>query len=212
MLNFEELSFAMADLDGDSVGNILWAVMADGGTEAEKALEACQNGLNVVGRRYEDGEYFVGDLIYAGKLMADAVETLKPAIKCSSVKVSGAELLICTVRNDLHDIGKNIVRSVLEANGFKVTDLGINVTPERIAETVKARRLKIVALSCVLTMSVNVMKETVEYLRRETPDCKIIIGGTPVNADVCGFTGADAWGRTPQDTVRICTEWAGEDG
>lgn len=208
MLNSEELSIAMADLDGETVGGILWSVMNDGGKDADKALEACQKGLDAVGRRFEDGEYFVGDLIYAGKLMTEAVETLKPAIRCSGAKASGAEMLICTVRNDLHDIGKNIVRSMLEVNGFKVTDLGIDVPPERIAEAIKTRKLKIAALSCVLTMSVNVMKETVEYLRRETPDCRIVIGGTPVNAEVCSFVGADAWGKTPQDTVRICSAWA----
>lgn len=131
MLDFDRLVQVMGDLEEDEMIEILEEVMADGGSEADKAMEACQKGMETVGNLFEEGEYFVGDLIYAGELMTQAVEILTPALVGSESAGPKTRMILCTVKDDLHDIGKNIVRAMLEAAGFDVIDLGIDVPPER---------------------------------------------------------------------------------
>ena len=210
MIDFEALAQAMGDLDEDTVTELLNQVMADGGSEAGKALETCQKGMDIVGKRFEEGEYFVGDLIYAGELMTTAVSILKSALVSGEGGTgSKTKMILCTVKDDLHDIGKNIVRSMLEAAGFEVIDLGIDVPPEKIVETAKKENIKIVALSGVLTLAIDSMKATVAAFKAAgMDDVKIIIGGAPVSEDAMKITGADEWAHSPQKTVSVCQEWA----
>ena len=208
MIDFEALAAAMGELDEDTVKEILEQVMAEGGAEAPKAMEACQKGMDTVGKLFEEGEYFVGDLIYAGELMTDAVAILKDALVSGEAAGPKTKMILCTVKDDLHDIGKNIVRSMLEANGFEVLDLGIDCPAERIVETAKAENIKIVALSGVLTLALDSMKATVEAIRAAGLSCKVIIGGAPVSAEACRNIGADEWAHSPQKTVDTCKAWA----
>ena len=194
MIDFEELAQAMGDLDEDLVKELLEKVMAEGGADAQKAMDACQKGMDIVGSRFEEGEYFVGDLIYAGELMTDAVGILKDALVSGDGTGTKTKMILCTVKDDLHDIGKNIVRSMLEAGGFDVLDLGIDVPAADIVKAAKENNIKIVALSGVLTLAVDSMKATVEAFKAEgMNDVKIIIGGAPVNENVQKITGADEW-------------------
>ncbi len=208
MIDFEKLAAAMGELDEDTVRELLEAVMAQGGQDAPKALEACQKGMDTVGKRFEDGDYFVGDLIYAGELMTDAVAILKDALVSGEDAGPKTRMILCTVKDDLHDIGKNIVRSMLEAGGFDVLDLGIDCPAEKVVEAVKAENIKIVALSGVLTLALDSMKATVAALRAECPGVRVIIGGAPVSADACKNIGADEWAHSPQKTVQTCKAWA----
>ena len=168
--------------------------------------------MDIVGSQFESGEYFVGDLIFAGELMTDAVAILKDALVNGGSEGPKSRMILCTVKDDLHDIGKNIVRSMLEAGGFDVLDLGIDVPPERIVEAAKENDIKIIGLSGVLTLAIDSMKNTVEAFQAAglRDSTKIIIGGAPVSADACAHVGADAWAINPQDTVRICSEWAAQ--
>ena len=208
MADMEKLAEAMGELDEDTVKEILDEVMADGGADAGLAMDACQKGMETVGKLFEDGEYFVGDLIYAGELMTDAVEILKDGLVSGDATGPKTRMILCTVKNDLHDIGKNIVRSMLEANGFDVLDLGIDVPPEKIVETAKAEGIRIVALSGVLTLALDSMKDTVEAIRAAGLDVKVIIGGAPVSEEACQNIGADAWAHSPQKTIDTCKSWA----
>ena len=200
----------MGDLDEDTITEMLNEVMADGGSQAQSAMDACQKGMDIVGQRFESGEYFVGDLIYAGELMTTAVGMLKDALVTGDGSSgSKTKMLLCTVKDDLHDIGKNIVRSMLEAAGFEVIDLGIDVPAEKVVETVKAENLKIVALSGVLTLAIDSMKKTVDALKAAgLSDVKVIIGGAPVSEEAMKITGADEWAHSPQKTVSVCQEWS----
>ena len=208
MLDFEKLAAAMGDLDEDTVVEILNSVMAEGGAEAGKAMEACQKGMDTVGTLFENGDYFVGDLIYAGELMTQSVEILKDALVAGESGDTKVKMLLCTVKDDLHDIGKNIVKAMLEANGFDVLDLGIDVPAAQVVEAVKANGIKIVALSGVLTLAIDSMKSTVEALRAAgLDDVKVIIGGAPVSEEVCRIAGADEWAHSPQKTVEVCKGW-----
>jgi len=208
MLDFKKLERAMGELDEDTMVEILNQVMSDGGKEAEKALEACQKGMDMVGNFFESGEYFVGDLIYAGEMMTEAVEILKDALVSGESEGNKAKMLLCTVKDDLHDIGKNIVRAMLEANGFDVLDLGIDVPAERVVEAARENEIKIVALSGVLTLAIDSMKTTVDAIRAAGLDCKVIIGGAPVSEEAKKITGADEWAHSPQKTVATCKAWA----
>lgn len=206
MIDFENLAAAMGELDEDTVKEILDSV--DSTEAANAAMEACQKGMDTVGKLFEEGEYFVGDLIYAGELMTDAVEVLKPYLAAAESSGVKTRMILCTVKDDLHDIGKNIVRSMLEANGFDVLDLGIDCPAEKIVSAVKAEGIKIVALSGVLTLALDSMKATVEAIKAAGLDCKVIIGGAPVSADACRNIGADEWAHSPQKTVATCKAWA----
>ena len=210
MLDFEKLVNAVGELDEETMKEMLEGVMADGGGEAQKAMEACQKGMDIVGNQFENGEYFVGVLIYVGELMTEAVNILKDALVG---KESGddkkVKMILCTVKDDLHDIGKNIVKAMLEASGFDVLDLGIDVSPEKIVEAAKENNIKIVALSGVLTLALDSMKATVDAFKAAgMNDVKIIIGGAPVNEGAMRSTGADEWAHSPQKTVNVCKAWA----
>lgn len=211
MIDFENLAQAMGELDEDTVKELLEAVST--AEEANKAMEACQVGMNTVGRLFEEKEYFVGDLIFAGELMTDAVEVLKPLLASGESTGAKTKMVICTVKDDLHDIGKNIVRSMLEAGGFDVIDLGIDVPAEKIIDTVKAEGIKIVALSGVLTLALDSMKNTIAAIKAAgLDDVKVIVGGCPVSEDAANAMGADDWAYSPQKTVKVCSAWASEQG
>lgn len=210
MIDYEALAEAMGELDEDVMVETLNKVMEDGGSGAQEAMAACQKGMDIVGSRFESGEYFVGDLIYAGELMTEAVSILKDAlVSGESSGDAKTKLILCTVKDDLHDIGKNIVRAMLEAAGFEVIDLGIDVSAEKVVEAVKAENVKIVALSGVLTLAIDSMKKTVDAIKAAgMKDVKVIIGGAPVSEEAMRITGADEWAHSPQKTVATCKAWA----
>lgn len=208
MIQFEDITHAMGELDEDTVLELLKNVMEEDRADAPLAMDACQKGMDIVGKLFEEGEYFVGDLIYAGELMTQAVEILKDALTDGASGDAKSRMILCTVKDDLHDIGKNIVKAMLEANGFDVLDLGIDVPASQIVETAKKENIKIVALSGVLTLAVDSMKATVDAFKEAgMNDVKIIIGGAPVSENAMLITGADAWAHSPQKTVNVCKEW-----
>ena len=200
---------AMADLEEDELYDYMNEIMDNDGEGVQEALEACQEGMKIVGDRFEEGEYFVGDLIYAGEILTEATNIIKPALTGDGQEKYG-KMILCTVKNDLHDIGKNIVRAMLEAGGFEVMDLGIDVDPQTIVDTAKNEGIKIIALSGVLTLAVDSMKDTIEAFKAAgmRDDVKIIVGGAPVTETVCASVGADEWALSPQKTVSVCQGWA----
>lgn len=208
-MDFEKMKQAMADLDEDSVLEMAKEALNLGKENVTKAMEACQEGMTQVGQLFEDGEYFVGDLIFAGEIMVGVMDILRPALAGEGGKKVG-RMILCTVKDDLHDIGKNIVKAMLEAGGFEVLDLGIDVAPQTIVETAKKENIKIIALSGVLTLALNSMKDTIDAFKEAgiRDQVKIIVGGNPVSESAAVSMGADDWAYSPQKTVRVCTEWA----
>jgi len=206
----ETLMNAMSDLEEDSVYEIINEIQKKG-EGAGEAIDAMQEGMDVIGERFETGEYFVGDLILAGEIMTNAMNTLKPLLR-GDESGTGEKVLLCTVKNDLHDIGKNIVKTILEAGGFDVVDLGIDTAPEKIVEIAKEQDIHIIALSGVLTLAIDSMKATVDAFSTAglRDQIKIIIGGAPITEKVCEVVGADAWADSPQKTLETCKAWAAE--
>ena len=207
-MKYEEIKNAMQDLEEDELMSLMQEV-AESGEDAMEAVKACQEGMEEVGKLFEDGEYFVGDLIYAGEILTNAIEVIKPLLS-EGEGGSAGRLILCTVKDDLHDIGKNIVKSLLEAGGFEVLDLGIDTPAEKIVETAKAEGISIIALSGVLTLALDSMKATVDAFADAgmRGDVKIIVGGAPVNEKAAEVIGADAWANSPQKTVSVCQSWA----
>ena len=208
MIDFQKLENAMANLEEGSIIEAINAV-SESGEGIEQALEAMQKGMDIVGKRFEEGEYFVGDLIYAGEIMSDAMEIIKPLIQSKSGG-SGGKMILCTVKDDLHDIGKNIVKAMLEASGFDVHDLGIDVSAETIVQTTKEQGINIIALSGVLTLALESMKGVVDAFKSAglRDQVKILIGGNPVSEEACKIIGADEWAHSPQKSINVCRDWA----
>ncbi len=208
MIDFERLKTAMGELDNDAVIRLVEQLMAEGGEDAQKAIQACQEGMNMVGSLFESGEYFISDLIFAGDLMTQAVEIMKPAIAAGAGDKLG-KMILATVKGDLHDIGKNIVKAMLEAEGIEVIDLGIDVPAETIVKTAQEQGVRVIGLSGVLTFAIDAMKVTVDEFKKADARklVKIIIGGAPVTEEYCKFVDADAWTLNAARGVAVCREW-----
>ncbi|WP_303867288.1 B12-binding domain-containing protein [Acetobacterium wieringae] len=208
MLNLNELTQALGDLEDGLVMDLLKEFAATNPSEAEalEAVAACQAGMAIVGDLFENGEYFVGDLIFAGELLTEAINVLKPSLGSGDTKVMGT-ILLGTVQGDLHDIGKNIFRSMAEAAGFEVVDMGIDVKVETFVSKAQEIKPQIIGMSGVLTLAIDSMKDTVEALKEAGVDSKIIIGGNPVTKESCTLVGADAFTTNAAEGIKICQGW-----
>jgi len=215
MLDLQMLTQAVGDLDEEKVLSMLRGFVAEGPTEAEArdALAACQRGMEVVGELFEKGDYFIGDLIFSGELLTRAVSELKPVVGEKS-PLSVGRIVIGTVHDDLHDIGKNIFKSMAEAAGFKVYDLGIDVPVDTFVEKVRDIRPDIVGLSGVLTLAINSMKDTIDGLREAglRDKVRIIIGGACASRDAMVVSGADAWSTNAAESIDECLKWVKKAG
>jgi methanogenic corrinoid protein MtbC1 len=140
--------------------------------------------------------------------MSKAANALKPYLSRDSGKTVG-KLLLCTVEGDIHDIGKNILRSLLEASGIEVIDLGVDVAPNAIIDAVKEHNISVLAMSGVLILAIDSMKATVDALKEAglRDKVKVIIGGASVTADFCKIVEADAWSVNATEGVSICRKW-----
>jgi methanogenic corrinoid protein MtbC1 len=165
--------------------------------------------MEIVGNNFEKGEYFVGDLIFAGELLTTSIEKLKPLLGSSGGKNRGT-VVLGTVEGDIHDIGKNIFKGMAEAAGFKVVDIGIDQPAAAFVQAVKDNNSNILGLSGVLTLSIDSMRHVIEAFEESgmRDNVKIIIGGNAVNTEACQFVHADAWSKNAAEGVKICGTWA----
>ncbi|AOT71000.1 cobalamin B12-binding domain-containing protein [Geosporobacter ferrireducens] len=210
MMDLNALTQAVGDLDESAVLDMLNQFVATnpGEEEAQTVVNACQQGMALVGDLFDKGEYFVGDLIFAGELLSNAIDVLKPVIGTGSTTKVGS-IVLGTVQGDLHDIGKNIFRSMSEAAGFEVYDLGIDISPSAFVEKVKEVKPQIIGMSGVLTLALEAMKVTVDELKNAglRDSVKIVIGGNPVTKEACEQIGADAFTTNAAEGVKICQGW-----
>lgn len=208
MINLKLLTETMGELEEDQVLEMLKEFMENNPSEAEalEAVGACQAGMAIVGELFENGEYFVGDLIFAGELLTEAVNILKPALGSGEATIIGT-ILLGTVHGDLHDIGKNIFKSMSEAVGFEVVDIGIDVAVEEFVAKAQDVKPQIIGMSGVLTLAIDSMKDTIEALKAAGVEAKIIIGGNPVTKEACEFVGADSFTTNAAEGVKICQSW-----
>ncbi len=210
MMDLNALTRAVGDLEEGEVLDMLNAFVATSPSEAEAqtVVAACQQGMALVGDLFDKGEYFVGDLIFAGELLTSAIDVLKPVIGGGSAVKVGT-IVLGTVEGDLHDIGKNIFKSMTEAAGFEVYDLGIDISANAFVDKVRELKPQIVGMSGVLTLALDAMKVTVDELKNAglRDSVKIVIGGNPVTKEACDSIGADAFTTNAAEGVKICQGW-----
>jgi 5-methyltetrahydrofolate--homocysteine methyltransferase len=169
--------------------------------------------MDEVGQLFEQEEYFVPELLLAGRAMKAAMELLRPLLAAVGAKPSGV-ILVGTVQGDLHDIGKNLVASMLEGGGFEVHDLGADVTPEQFVAAIHQYSPQIICLSALLTVTMPAMKTTIDALAGAgvRDKVKVLIGGAPVNAQYARAIGADGYGATANDAVSLSRKLIGKAG
>jgi methylmalonyl-CoA mutase cobalamin-binding domain/chain len=207
MVALEDLVVMLADLKEKEVINAIQELISKG-EEPAKLLDVCQRGMELVGRRYETGEYFVADMLMAAEIFNKIMEMVGPKLEKAGTKHLGI-ILLGTVQNDIHDIGKNIAKALLEAAGFDVHDVGVDVPPEKFVEGIKKIKPNIVGLSCLLTVAFESMKKTIDAIKKAglRDSVKIIIGGAPVTETVMRYVGADAYTTSAAEGVEICKRW-----
>lgn len=210
MIDLSKLTDVIGDLDEDTLIKTLNDFVASNPStdEGQAVVVACQQGMAKVGDLFESGEYFVGDLIFAGELLTQSIEILKPVIGSGS-KAKAGKIVLGTVEGDLHDIGKNIFRSMCEAASFEVYDLGIDTSPSAFVAKVKEVQPDVLGMSGVLTLALDSMKKTVDELKAAgvRDSVKIIIGGNPVTEEACKQIGADEFTTNAAEGVKICQTW-----
>ncbi|MFX1358418.1 MAG: B12-binding domain-containing protein [Promethearchaeota archaeon] len=173
-------------------------------------MDDIKKAMKVIGDRFSKKEYFIPDLIMSGEILRQVFEELGPKLKetQSSPKKKG-KVLIGTVAGDIHDIGKDVVKFMLDANGFDVLDLGIDVPANKFISSLKEFKPKVLALSGFLTLAYDSMKEIIDRLKAAglRDSVKIMIGGGTVDERIVEYVGADAYGQSAVDAVNLATKW-----
>ena len=200
----------ISDMEEESAVNLA-KEMLDSGYDPLVLLGHCREAMEIVGKRYEEGTYFLPELMLAGEMLTTIGNMAKPLIQSGegSTKSDAPTVLIGTVHGDLHDIGKNIVTFMLDINGYNVVDIGIDVPVATFIDSIKEHKPSVIGLSGFLTLAFDSMKETIEAIEAEglRAGRKIMIGGGQVDESIRAHTGADAYGMNAMDAVKLCKEW-----
>jgi len=184
--------FVKTGRDSETVQRI--TALLEEGTEAEAILkQALIPAMDEVGDLFQQGEYFIPEMLVAARAMQRGVEILKPLMVGSGIEPAG-KVVMGTVKGDLHDIGKNLVIIALEGAGFEVIDLGIDVSPVKFVEAVNEHKPQVIGLSALLTTTMWAMKDTVDAIKADGLDVKIMIGGASVSQEFADEIGADFYG------------------
>ncbi|TWH56578.1 methanogenic corrinoid protein MtbC1 [Desulfitobacterium sp. LBE] len=202
-----ELAKKLGALDEDAV---LAGVQAlkEQGVPGLDIIQELQEGMQAVGQKYEAKEYFLSELIMSAEIFNEAISALGD--------LSGTEqshlgnFVLGTIYGDIHDIGKNIVSTVLKCNGFNVIDLGVDVPTEKFIEGIKEYKPKVIGFSCLLTTAFDNIKAAIEEIEKAglRSELRILIGGGPVDQSVCDYVKADAVCRSAQEAVEVAQKFS----
>ncbi len=209
-MDFEKLTELIIELEVDDIEEAVKNAL-DEGKDPFDVLNALTKGMDEVGRRYEEKEYYLTELVLAGETMKEAFKVLQPALAAADRSESKVKIIIATVKGDNHDIGKNILGSLLLSSGFEVIDLGMDIDENVIVDKVKETGATIVALSSLLTMTVEAIKKVHEALKAEgiRDTVKLVVGGAPLNMELAKKLGADDFADDAVDGVRHIKKLAG---
>lgn len=195
MSALEELAKAVLDGDEEAAPRLVQEALNAGIAPQSVLQDGLLKGMNEVGRLFRDGEYFVPEVLISAETVKAGMTILRPELVSAGVKPEFTAL-IGTVRGDLHDIGKNLVATMLEGAGFEVVDLGVDVPPEKFIEACRTHSAQLIAVSALLTTTMPMMKEVVERVKAELdPAPIVIIGGAPVTQQFADEIGASGYGR-----------------
>lgn len=181
----------------------------DSGEDPLKIMDDIREAMSIVGDRFEEGQYFVPDLVFAGDILEEITDMVKEKMPADVEEERLGKVIIATVKDDIHDIGKNMVVFMLDVNGFEVHDMGVDVPPEEIVEKAEEVKPDIVGLSGFLTVAFDSMKETIEALEEEglREDVKVMIGGGQVDEEVKEYVGADDYRSSAPAGVKLAKKW-----
>lgn len=182
-------------------------------TSVQAALDAGQNpqeiiddnmvpAMEAIGKEFAEGRVFVPNLLLSARAMKGALEILKPLMQAENTSILGT-VVIGTVKGDLHDIGKNLVASMLEGRGFKVINLGADVSKEKFIEAAKENDADIICLSALLTTTMGYMKEVVDAVKESGVKVKVMVGGAPLNTEYARSIGADGYSSNANEAVDL---------
>jgi trimethylamine corrinoid protein len=202
----ESLQEAIVRFDIDNIRTLAENALKQGISAYESVINGMAKGMEVVGQKYQAGEYFLPELVMAGETFKEGMKIFGPHLRPSEVASQG-RIVIGTVEGDLHDIGKNIVASMVEAAGFELDDLGVDVTAGRFLEKAKEASADIVAMSALLSTTFPHMREVIDAIKKSRISCKTLLGGAPLNVEIAKSMGADGYGRDAIEGANICKQW-----
>jgi 5-methyltetrahydrofolate--homocysteine methyltransferase len=204
MADLKKLYDSVVSGDAKTTQAITRQALAEGVDPLKLVNEHMVPAMDEVGRRFEANEYFVPELLISARAMKAALELIRPLLTARGDQPVG-RVAIGTVKGDLHDIGKNLVASLLEGGGFEVIDLGVNVSPEKFIETVNAKQANIIAMSALLTTTMPSMKTTIDALKQAGVREKVIvlIGGAPITQKYADEIGADGYSENAVGAVAL---------
>jgi len=206
----KDLVSVLADLkENEALGIVQDRLSA--GDDPLRIIDDARRAVEIVGKRFADGDYFIPDLVYSGEILKRITDMIKPNLaKAVEVKRLG-KVVIGTVAGDIHDIGKDIVIFMLDVSGFEVFDLGIDVPAQKFIDKIKETGSRVVGLSGFLTLAFQSMKDTVEAIKKAglRDKVKIMIGGGQIDDQVRAFAGADAYGKDAMEAVKLAKGWIG---
>lgn len=204
----KKLIEAMANLDEDVVLEEVKALVSQS-TSALDIIGYLQEGMGIVGKRFEEKEYFLSELIMSAEIFKEASALLGGETGAGTSKYGS--FVLGTIYEDIHDIGKNIVATVMSSNGFNVVDLGVDVSSEKYIAAIKEHNPKVIGISCLLTTCFDNIKACIKAIEDAglRKDLKILIGGGPVDEATCKYVNADMVCKNAQQTVDYCKNMMG---
>jgi 5-methyltetrahydrofolate--homocysteine methyltransferase len=203
----EELVSSLVEMKRDRVLELTESLIKSQ-TDPLEILGASRRAMGEVGRLFEEETYFIPELILAGRMLKDIAERVKPYLTADVKSEKKGRVLIGTVAGDIHDIGKDIVVTMLDVNGYEVLDLGVDVPVERFVEATRTFKPLVVGLSGFLTLVYDPMKDTIQAIRGENPgEIRFMIGGGQIDEQVMAYTGADGYGSDAIEAVKLCEKW-----
>lgn len=197
----DELSIAIAELDGDKVMSLVKERL-QAGVKPLEVVKKLQDGMTRVGKLFETGEYYLSELINCGEIMKGAMGELEPSLAGAGQEYRG-NIVIGTVKGDIHDLGKNIVVMLLKGTGYNVIDLGVDVPSEKFIEAVKDNNAPLLALSVLLTSCLDSMAEVVKEVKKSGLDVKVLIGGPIIDDQFRQHCGADFSSNIASEGVKF---------
>jgi methanogenic corrinoid protein MtbC1 len=206
----EELIQAIRDLNEQKVYDLVEEKIKQG-TPAVDIVKACNEGMVAVGELFSTCKYFISQLIFSAEILKNVMKRLDPLLQGADLGKSAGKVVMGTVKGDIHDIGKNIVITMLRGSGFEVIDLGVDVPAETFINAVRESGAGIIGLSALLNFTYPEMKNVVDEVAKAglREKVKIIIGGTPCNEQVRQFAGADYYAVDAVTGVNICKQICG---
>jgi corrinoid protein of di/trimethylamine methyltransferase len=207
MVDLKQLSQAVISGDAPAAHDLTQQALAEGLDPLKIVNEHLVPAMDEVGRRFECSEYFVPELLISARAMKASLELIRPLLTARGDKPVG-RIVIGTVKGDLHDIGKNLVASLLEGGGFEVIDLGVNVPPEKFIATIQEKSVNIVAMSALLTTTMPAMKATIDALQRAgvRKHVKVLVGGAPITKKFAEEIGADGYSESAVGAVSLAKQ------